>query len=61
MRTPCTSRCVNRKWPGTKKIDKTTIVDYDKDGQLIGVEILFVRETNPNLLKEIQVENLVSA
>ena len=45
----------------TKKIDKTTIVDYDKDGQLIGVEILSVKETNPNLLKEIQVENLVSA
>ncbi|MBI4149634.1 DUF2283 domain-containing protein [Candidatus Woesearchaeota archaeon] len=45
----------------TKKIDKHTIADYDKSGQLIGVEILFVRETNPGLLKEIQVENLVPA
>ncbi|HLD06222.1 MAG TPA: DUF2283 domain-containing protein [Candidatus Nanoarchaeia archaeon] len=45
----------------TKKMDKTTIVDYDKEGQLIGVEILFVKETNPGLLREIQVENLISA
>lgn len=45
----------------TKKIDKNTILDLDKDGQVIGIELLFVKENNPNLLKEFQVENLVPA
>ncbi len=45
----------------TKKIDRNTILDLDKNGQVIGIELLFVKENNPNLLKEFQVENLVSA
>ncbi|MBI2663896.1 DUF2283 domain-containing protein [Candidatus Woesearchaeota archaeon] len=45
----------------TKKVDKHTILDYDKDGSLIGVELLFVKENNPGLLREFQVENLVPA
>jgi len=44
----------------TKEIDENTIIDFNKDGQVIGVEILFVKESNPNLLKEFQVENLIS-
>ena len=45
----------------TKEIDENTIIDFNKEGQVIGIEILFVKERNPGLLKEFQVENLVSA
>ena len=45
----------------TKEIDKNTIVDFDKNNQVIGIEILFVKERNPGLLREFQVENLVPA
>ena len=44
----------------TKEVDKNTILDYDKDGNVIGIEILFVKERMPQLLKEFKVENLMS-
>ena len=44
----------------TKEIDQNTIVDYDEKGNVIGIELLFVKERFPSLLKEIQVENLVT-
>jgi len=43
----------------TKKVDDYTILDYDKAGNLVGIELLFVSEQNPNLLKEFKVENLL--
>lgn len=45
----------------TRKIDDTTIIDYDKNGRVIGIELLFVKERMPHLLREIQVENLIPA
>ena len=45
----------------TTELDENTMVDYDKDDQVIGIEILFVKERNPNLLKEFLVENLVAS
>ena len=45
----------------TKEIDKNTIVDFNKKGQVIGFEILFVKERNPNLLREFKVENIIPA
>jgi len=45
----------------TKEIDKDIILDYDNKGRIIGVELLFVRETRPALLQQIKVENLVPA
>ncbi|MBS3106025.1 DUF2283 domain-containing protein [Candidatus Woesearchaeota archaeon] len=45
----------------TKEIDENTIADFNKKGQVIGVELLFVKERNPSLLKEFQVENLIPA
>ena len=45
----------------TKEIDKDMIIDYDSKGKIIGVELLFVREKRPELLKQIKVENLVPA
>jgi uncharacterized protein YuzE len=43
------------------KLDKNTIIDYDKDDNVIGVELLFVKEHNLEILKSIEVENLVVA
>lgn len=43
----------------TKKVDDYTILDYDKSGNLIGIELLFVSEQNPSLLNEFKVENLL--
>ncbi|MBI2655310.1 DUF2283 domain-containing protein [Candidatus Woesearchaeota archaeon] len=48
------------KVASTKEIDENTILDFDKNGEVIGVEILFVKERNPNILKELQIENLIS-
>jgi len=45
----------------TKEIDENTIVDFDETGKVIGIEILFVKECNPDLLREFQFENLVPA
>jgi uncharacterized protein YuzE len=44
----------------TKEIDDNTILDFDEKGQLIGVEILFIKERNPQILKELKVENLIA-
>jgi len=45
----------------TKELDENTIIDFNKKGQVIGMEILFVKERNPGLLKEFKVENIVVA
>jgi len=45
----------------TKEVDKNTILDFNKKGEVVGVEILFVKERNPNLLKELQFKNLIPA
>jgi len=45
----------------TREVDDNIILDYDKDGKLLGIELLFVKEQIPHLLKEIKVENLALA
>ncbi len=45
----------------TREIDRNTILDFDKNGNVIGIELLFVKERMPSLLKEVQVENLLIA
>ncbi len=45
----------------TKEIDHDVIIDYDKKGKIIGVELLLVKEKRPHLLKQIKVENLIPA
>ena len=42
----------------TKKIDNNTILDYDDKGNVIGVEILFVKERMPSFSTEINFKNL---
>ncbi len=45
----------------TREIDESTVIDFNATGQVIGVEILFVKEKNPGLLKDFQVENITIA
>ncbi|KHO54339.1 MAG: hypothetical protein QT10_C0017G0034 [archaeon GW2011_AR19] len=45
----------------TKKVDDYTILDYNEEGHLVGIELLFISEQNPNLLKEFLVENLIKS
>jgi uncharacterized protein YuzE len=49
------------KFHHNKEIDENMIIDYDKDNNMLGIELLFVKERNPSLLKEFKVENLASA
>lgn len=43
----------------TKEIDRNTIMDLNKNGEIVGIEILFVKERNPKLLKELENENII--
>lgn len=43
----------------TKEINEDTIIDYDKRGNIVGIEILSVKEKRPQLLDKLKVENLV--
>ena len=45
----------------TKEIDDNTIVDLDKDGQIIGIELLFVKERIPEFLKDLENKKLIHA
>lgn len=46
----------------TKEIDDNTILDYDKQGNVIGVELLFVKERMPSAsLSKITFENVVNS
>lgn len=40
-----------------KEVDETAIIDFDKHNNILGIEILFVKERNPSLLKELKAEN----
>lgn len=44
-----------------KKIDDNTIIDLDKEGNILGIELLSVSKRIPkNFLSDITVKNLVS-
>ena len=42
----------------TKEVDKNTMLDYDSQENLLGIELLFVKERMPQVLKKVQVENI---
>lgn len=49
------------EFASNKKIDNDTIIDLDKDGNILGIELLNVGKRIPkNFLSSVQVENLVS-
>ena len=41
------------------KVDSNTIIDCDKDNNILGIELLFIKERNPLLLEELK-ENIIS-
>ena len=43
----------------TKEIDENTIIDLNKQGEIIGIELLFVKERKPELLKILKVKATV--
>ncbi|MBN1377411.1 DUF2283 domain-containing protein [Candidatus Woesearchaeota archaeon] len=51
----------NEKVDHSKNVDDNTVIDFDEKGKVIGIEILFVKERNPELLKELKFNNVVSA
>lgn len=52
---------VEREFFSNKKIDDDTIIDSDKDGNLLGIEVLNVSKKMPKeSLSEINFENLVA-
>ena len=42
-----------------KKLDKSTIINYDKEGNVLGIEVLFVKENNPHLLQDITLKSAI--
>jgi len=52
-------KLTNEKFSKTKIIDKNTILNLDENGNLIGIELLFVSKHLPkNFISSISVENL---
>lgn len=50
----------NGDFGANKKIDNQTIIDMDKNGNLLGIEFLNISKRIPkNFLSNISVENLV--
>ena len=52
-------KIVNREGFRTEEKDENTILDYDKDGNIIGLEFLFVKERMPEFLKSIKKEKII--
>jgi uncharacterized protein YuzE len=50
----------NDKIDHTKELDVNTIIDYNAKNEVVGVELLFVKENNPGILKNLSFENLES-
>lgn len=48
------------KFDHNKKLDKNTVINYDKEGNVLGIELLFVKERNPNILQAISVKNIAA-
>jgi len=50
----------NGKFSKNKVIDRQTIIDFDKEGNMLGIEILRVSKRVPlKSLSEISVKNLI--
>ncbi|MBU4070395.1 MAG: DUF2283 domain-containing protein [Nanoarchaeota archaeon] len=50
------------EFASNKKIDDNTIIDLDKDGNILGIEILSVSKRMPNdFLSNVTIKNLISA
>ncbi len=45
----------------TDEIDENTLIDIDKEGNILGIEILFVKERNPKFVRELEEKHMLSA
>lgn len=46
------------KFGHNKKVGDDVILDCDKKGNILGIELLFVTENNPTLLESIKMESI---
>jgi uncharacterized protein YuzE len=52
-------KLTNEKFDKIRKIDKNTILNVDEDGNVIGIELLFVSKHLPkNFLSQVVVETI---
>ncbi len=52
-------KLTNEKFSKTKIIDKNTILNLDENGDVIGIELLFISKHLPkNFMSNISVENI---
>ena len=42
----------------TRELDEKTILDFNEKNEIIGIELLFVKERNPKLIEELKVKLL---
>ena len=47
-------KLIRGKVAKTKEVDPNMMVDYDSKGNILGIEILFVKELMPSILKDMQ-------
>lgn len=45
----------------TIELDENVIIDLDESGEILGLEILFVKERNPDILKAFGIKEAISA
>ncbi|MEK6967006.1 MAG: DUF2283 domain-containing protein [Nanoarchaeota archaeon] len=43
----------------TIKIDSTTLIDIDKKGEIVGIELLSVKDRNPKLIGALRAKNML--
>lgn len=48
------------KFDHNKEIDEDVILDCDKEGNILSIEILSVTENNPHLLDKIKAKELIA-
>lgn len=53
-------RVKNGKFSYNVKVDENTIINFDKNGEIIGIELLFVKERNPDLLKDLEARKIIT-
>ena len=52
----------NEKFVKNKKMDNETIIDLDKNGKIIGIELLNVsKRMTKDFLSDVRIQNLVSS
>lgn len=43
------------------ELDKNVILDLDKNGKILGIEILFVKKRNPKILESLKPTEILTA